>query len=70
MQELTIVASLTNRYGVLMTLNDIAEATKTSYQTLLNKRSSGTFPIPTKLKLGKVVALTSDVANYIEGDDE
>lgn len=59
---------LTDRYGSTMTVPDLAEVFHVTSGSIYNKISKETFEVPTVKLGGRVVALTSDVIDYINNE--
>lgn len=59
-------AYLLEKYGVLLTVDDLAEETGNAVSTIYNKIAAKTFPIPTRLEEGKRVAHYQDAAAYFD----
>ncbi|MEA3639935.1 MAG: helix-turn-helix domain-containing protein [Lamprobacter sp.] len=61
-----MIKELTERYGLTMTVDDLADVLKMSPKTIRNSISSEQFPIPT-YKIGRRrLAKTADVAARLE----
>ncbi len=61
------VDRLRSQYGERMTIKEVAEVIRVPYNTIMNKRVSGTFGMPTHRDGLRVWAFTEDVAKYFEG---
>lgn len=59
-------AYLLDKYGALLTVDNLAAEFHAAPKTIHNQISAGRFPIPTTIEQGKRVASASDVAAYLE----
>lgn len=57
---------LNERYGPTMTIPDLAEIFHVTTGSIYNKISKGSFEVHTVKLGGRLVALTSDVVDYID----
>lgn len=59
-------AYILDKYGIRLTMEQLAEVLQMSVATLHNKRSGGTLVIPTYTDGGKRYADYQDVAEYLD----
>lgn len=59
-------AIIAERYGLRLTLDQLADALTMSKNTIYNQVSAGTFPVPTYLDGNKRFADYRDVATYLD----
>ena len=57
---------LTKRYGPTMTIPDLAEIFHVTPGSIYNKLSKETFEVPVVKIGGRLVAITTDVVDYID----
>lgn len=60
-------AMVVDKYGLRLTIDQIAEALKIGKSTIYNQVSAKTFPIPTYVDGGKRYARYQEVAEYLDG---
>jgi hypothetical protein len=59
-------AFLVERYGLRLTMDQLAEALSVGKSTIYNQVSAGTFPVPTYLDGNKRFADYRDLATYLD----
>jgi predicted DNA-binding transcriptional regulator AlpA len=59
-------AIIAARYGLRLTLDQLAEALSMAKNTIYNQVSAGTFPVPTYIDGNKRFADYRDVATYLD----
>ena len=60
-------AIIADKYGLRLTVEQLAEAMQIAKQTIYNNIAKGTFPIPTYVEGGKRFSAYQDVAQYLDG---
>ena len=60
-------AIVADKYGLRLTIEQLAEAMQLAKQTIYNQVAKNTFPIPTYVEGGKRFAAYQDVATYLDG---
>lgn len=60
-------AIVAEKYGLRLTIDQLAEAMQLGKSTVYNQVSAKTFPIPTYVEGGKRFAAFQDVAAYLDG---
>lgn len=60
-------AMVADKYGLRLTIDQLAEALQLGKSTVYNQVSAKTFPIPTYVEGGKRFAAFQDVAAYLDG---
>ncbi len=63
-------AMVVDKYGLRLTIDQIAKALQIGKSTIYNQVSAKTFPIPTYVDGGKRYARYQDVAEYLDGYPE
>ena len=60
-------AIVADKYGLRLTIDQLAEALQLGKSTVYNQVSAKTFPIPTYVEGGTRFAAFQDVAAYLDG---
>jgi predicted DNA-binding transcriptional regulator AlpA len=60
-------AIIVDKYGLRLTIEQLADAMQIAKSTIYNQVAKGTFPIPTYVEGGKRYAAYQDVAEYLDG---
>jgi predicted DNA-binding protein YlxM (UPF0122 family) len=60
-------ALVVDKYGLRLTIDQLADALQVGKSTIYNNISSKTFQIPTYVESGKRYASYQDVATYLDG---
>ena len=60
-------AIVAEKYGLRLTVDQLADAMQIAKQTIYNNIAKGTFPIPTYVESGKRFAAYQDVAKHLDG---
>lgn len=60
-------AIIADKYGLRLTVEQLAEAMQIAKQTVYNQISAETFPVPTYVEGSKRWAAYQDVAAYLDG---
>lgn len=64
--SLLLHAYLLERYGVRMTVRDMARELEIAENTIFNKIAAGNFPVATSIDMGKRVCDVRDFAAYLD----
>jgi predicted DNA-binding transcriptional regulator AlpA len=60
-------AIVAEKYGLRLTVDQLAEALQLAKSTIYNQVAAKTFPIPTYVEGGKRFARYQEVAEYLDG---